>query len=376
MEYREFGKTGVKVSILGFGAMRLPMYEDNGKQLVREEESLKMIIRSFELGINYIDTAFTYCYEQSETIVGKALKIWRNRNKNSGIYIATKLPTWKITKSSDFWFYLEKQLTRLDVERIDFYHFHHLTEDSFEEKIIKLNIINEARKARDQNMIRHISFSFHDSPEILKKIIDTGFFETVLCQYNILDQSNSEAIEYAHSKGLGVAIMGPLGGGRIKDVEFFKQELGNKKSHINELALKFVFSNKNISVALSGMENIEMVEENLKTANGIYTLTKKESTIIDKFLSQKEVGELIPCTNCKYCLPCPNSVSIPKILKLMNYYTITGLRENARWQYRDIVIDNKGNLADSCTECGECEEKCPQGIKIMDKLKESHKALN
>ncbi len=134
MEYREFGKTGAKVSILGFGAMRLPMYEDNGKHLVREEESLKMIIRSFELGTNYIDTAFPYCYEQSEAIVGKALKIWKSKNKQSGIYLATKLPTWKITKTSDFWFYLEKQLARLDVGCIDFYHIHSLNEDYFEEK--------------------------------------------------------------------------------------------------------------------------------------------------------------------------------------------------------------------------------------------------
>lgn len=375
MEYREFGKTGTKVSILGFGAMRLPVYEGNGKNLVREEESLKMIIRSFELGTNYIDTAFPYCYEQSEAIVGKALKIWKNKNKQPSIYLATKLPTWKITKTSDFWFYLEKQLARLDVGCIDFYHIHSLNEDYFEEKIIKLNMEKEVQKAKDQKMIRHISFSFHDSPEVLKKIIDVGFFETVLCQYNILDQSNSEAIEYAHSKGIGVAIMGPLGGGRIKDVEFFKQELGSKKGHVNELALKFVFSNKNISIALSGMESMEMVEENLKTANGAYMLTEKESAIINKFLSQKELGELIPCNNCKYCLPCPSDVNIPKILKLMNYYTVTGLKANASWQYKDIVLDNTSKLADSCTECGECEEKCPQGIKIVDKLKESHNTL-
>lgn len=375
MEYREFGKTGAKVSILGFGAMRLPMYEKNRRHLVREEESLKMIIRSFELGINYIDTAFPYCYEQGEAIVGKALKMWKSKNKQSIIYLSTKLPTWKIIKTSDFWFYLEKQLARLDLGCIDFYHIHNLTEDYYEEKIIKLNIKKELLKAKDQKMIKHISFSFHDSPEVLKKIIDTGFFETVLCQYNILDQSNSEAIEYAHNKGVGIAIMGPLGGGRIKDIEFFKQELGSKKGYINELALKFVFSNKNISVALSGMENIEMVEENLKTANGTYALTKKESAIIKKFLSQKELGELIPCTNCKYCLPCPNDVNIPKILKLMNYYTVTGLKENASWQYKNIVLDNISKLADSCAECGECEEKCPQRIKIMDKLKESHKAL-
>ena len=375
MEYREFGKTGAKVSILGFGAMRLPMDEVNGKHLAREEESLKMIIHSFELGINYIDTAFPYCYEQSEAIVGKALKIWKSKNKQSTIYLATKLPTWKITKTSDFWFYLEKQLARLDVECIDFYHIHHLTEDYFEEKITKLNIEKEILKAKDQKMIRHISFSFHDSPEVLKKIIDVGFFETVLCQYNILDQSNSEAIEYAHSKGVGIAIMGPLGGGRIKDVEFFKQELGSKKVNVNELALKFVFSNKNISIALSGMESMGMVEENLKTANGAYVLTEKESAIINKFLSQKELGELIACTNCKYCLPCPSDVNIPKILKWMNYYAVTGLKGNASWQYKDIVLDNTSKLADSCTECGECEEKCPQGIKIVDKLKESHNAL-
>jgi uncharacterized protein len=380
MEYRDFGKTGIKVSILGFGAMRLPMDETDGKHIVKEEESVKMILRAFELGVNCIDTAYPYCYNQSEAVVGKALKIWKNKkikgSKGNKIYLSTKLPVWKITKTSEYFKYLEEQLKVLDVDCIDFYHFHSLNEENFNEKVLKFKLIKEALKAKGKGLIKYISFSFHDTPEVLKKIIDTGFFDTLLCQYNILDRSNEETISYARQKGVGVAIMGPQGGGRLHAMDFLKKDLEAADSSIAEMALKFVFSNENISIAFSGMENIEMVEENIRIANKkSFKFNDTEIRIIKKILKQKTTGKLIPCTNCSYCMPCSNNVAIPKIFKIMNYCIITGLKGNASWQYKNIAIDSQNNLADACSECGECEEKCPQKIKIVDKLKEAHKVL-
>ena len=209
----------------------------------------------------------------------------------------------------------------------------------------------------------------------MKKIIDTRAFEVVLCQYNILDRTNEEAICYAFEKGLGVFVMGPLGGGRIKDLGYFRKKLAGSVNKIHQLAFKFVFSNPNVSVAFSGMESLEMVEENLVIANSYKNFTDIERKIITKFINAKRVAELIPCTNCQYCIPCPGDVAIPQILKIYNYYTLTGLQGNSAWQYGNIPLDGAGKQADFCTECGQCEEKCPQKIGIINKLKEAHRIL-
>ncbi len=395
MEYREIGKTGKKVSVLGFGAMRLPMSGTGSDKTVCEDESVKMIHRAFELGVNIIDTAYPYCSNQSEKVVGKALNAWKKITVKTGhgrdfpdskeaktapgngkIYLSTKFPTWLAGKKSDFRFYLEEQIKSLDGNHIDFYHLHTLNDEYFTEKVLKLGLLDEALKAKEEGLISHLAFSFHDSPDVMKKIIDTNVFEAVLCQYNILDRANEEAICYAVEKGLGVFVMGPLGGGRVKELGYFKEKMSGSVSKIHELAFKFVFSNPNISVAFSGMESLKMVEENLAIANSYENFTDTERKIITKFIDAKKVEELIPCTNCQYCLPCPADVAIPGILKTYNYYLLTGLLGNSAWQYRNISpADGTGRQADSCTECGQCEEKCPQKIRITDKLKEAHKIL-
>ncbi|MBM3713899.1 MAG: aldo/keto reductase, partial [Actinobacteria bacterium] len=262
MKYRIFGNTGIKVSILGFGAMRLPEEEINGKYYVKEKESIEMINTAFKLGVNYIDTAYPYCHNQSEFIVGKALKGWRDK-----VYLSTKMPTWMVEKSSDYRRFLEEQLKKLNVDYIDFYHFHALDDDRFKNKVLKYNLLNEAQKAKDEGLIKHISFSFHDTPDVMKKIIDTDIFESVLCQYNLLDRINEKSMAYAKKKGLGVTVMGPVGGGRITALGFLKDSIEERIRSLPELALIFVFSNKDVSVALSGMENINMVKENAKIAS-------------------------------------------------------------------------------------------------------------
>jgi predicted aldo/keto reductase-like oxidoreductase len=370
MQHRSFGNTGIKVSILGFGAMRLPEKKINDKYYVKEEQSVKIIHRAFDLGVNYIDTAYDYCHGQSELIVGKAIKGWRDR-----VYLSTKMPTWMVKKTGDYFRFLEEQLKKLGVDYIDFYHFHALDKDCFENIVLKYNLLDQALKAKDKGIIGHISFSFHDEPRVMKKIIDTGVFESVLCQYNLLDRVNSEAISYAREKGLGVAVMGPVGGGRITALDFILDSLEEKVGSLPQLALKFVFSNKDVSVALSGMENMKMVSENTRIASQPYRFTDDENRILENLLSDDKIKRLIGCTNCRYCMPCSSNVAIPDIIKTMNYYMITENKDNAILQYRRISSNDIGELADACTECGECEEKCPQQIKVIDKLKEIHRTL-
>ena len=399
MEKREIGKTSKKSTILGLGAMRLPMKEIDKKKVPREDESIEIILSAFELGINIIDTAYHYGYRQNEVVVGKALKIWKEKNRNKNIYLSTKFPTLLAKKQSDYRYFLEIQLEKLGVDSIDFYHFHGLNEEYFNEKVLKFNLISEAEKAKHEGLIKHISFSFHDTIEVMKKIIDTGVFDAVLCQYNILDTTIADGIKYAKKKGLGVFTMGPLGGGRIKSMEYFEDIFGGDIGKIHEIALKFVFSNRDISVAFSGMEDLIMLEENFKVADNFTgQLTNDEQRILHNFLSQKKIADLIPCTNCKYCLPCPNDVAIPKILRISNYNKLTGLDANASWQYKNIPFNDdniKGDdfyyrynnknvdlknitpsrsnkLADACTECGQCEKQCPQGINIIKEIKEAH----
>ncbi len=377
MQYRDFGNTGIKVSILGFGAMRLPEEEIKGKYHIKEEESIKMIQRAFELGVNYIDTAYVYCHNHSEFVVGKALKGWRDK-----VYLSTKMPTWMVEKTGDYRRFLEEELERLKVEYVDFYHFHALDEDRFKNTVLKHNLLKEARKAKDEGLIKHISFSFHDKPEVMKRLIDMGIFESVLCQYNLLDKSNEEAMDYAQSKGLGVAVMGPVGGGRLVVSDILKQAIGPDVKSTPELALRFVFANKNVSVALSGMENIEMVEENIRVASLSEPLSNKQLQIMENFIEKRKKKEEIPCNSCGYCQPCPHNVAIPEIFQLMNYYTVYGLKEYACKEYQNIGVGtlesgdkDERKQADACEECGECEEQCPQKIKIMEKLKEIHEIL-
>ncbi len=374
MQYRKFGNTGVQISALGFGAMRLPEVEEkDGTFRIDEEKALAAINQAFELGVNYIDTAYGYCHGNSETVVGKALKGWRDR-----VYLSTKMPTWMVKKTSDYRRLLEEQLKRLDVDCIDFYHFHALSRERFDDIVLKHNLLDEAQKAKDEGLIKHISFSFHDEPEALKELVDIGIFSSLLCQYNLLDRANEEAIAYAHAKGLGVVIMGPVAGGRLAaSSQAVQQLLGERTVSSPELALRFVLANPGVSCALSGMTSAEMVADNVRAASVETPLTSEELHRINLALEENERLAELYCTGCDYCMPCPNDVNIPLNFRLMNYHRVYGLTEYARDEYQKIGNneDNKGRKAEECIECGLCEDKCPQKIQIRRQLKETAAAL-
>lgn len=373
MQYRVLGKTGIKISTLGFGAMRLPQINADGKTVFDVEDSIRIIHRAFELGVNYIDTAPYYCDTQSEIIVGKALKGWRDK-----VYLSTKKPI-EDDSGKHYRERLEKSLKQLDTEYIDFYHMWGIDWDTYVNKIdVKGGPLSEALKAKEDGLIRHLSFSFHDKPENMIKIIDTGYFETVLCQYNMLDRSNEEAIAYAHEKGLGVIVMGPVGGGRLGAPSEVISKLipGGSKSNA-ELALRFVISNPNVTCALSGMGSMRMVEENTEVASNEQKLSNEEINAINAAMEQnKKLSELY-CTGCNYCMPCPQEINIPLNFQLMNYHRVYALTDYARDEYQKIgnVEWMKGKKAEECIECGLCEEKCPQKIQIRKQLKETAKAL-
>ncbi|GBC96411.1 General stress protein 69 [bacterium HR16] len=364
MEYREFGKSGVRISRLGFGAMRLPMTEVNGQRVVDEEKAIAMIHRAFELGVNYIDTAWFYCDGQSEIVVGKALKGWRDR-----VYVSTKYP---IGNEKGYRELLEIQLRKLDTDHVDFYHFHGIGE-WFLTHERRDEFIREALRAKEEGLIRHISFSFHDKPEVMMRLIDLDIFSSVLCQYNLLDRANEDALAYAKSKGLGTVVMGPVGGGRLAGLPRETAErLGIRVHSSAELALRFVFANRNVDCALSGMSTIEQVEENAAIAANMSPLSPHEVAAINAAMDENKRLADLYCTGCNYCLPyCPEEVNISHIFQAMNYYRVYGLKDYAREHYNAIGSQwVKGKKADACLDCGECELHCPQHIPIREQLKE------
>jgi predicted aldo/keto reductase-like oxidoreductase len=366
MQYRDFGNTGLKISALGFGSMRLP--EKDGH--VEQDKAIEMIRRAFELGVNYIDSAYFYNNHESEIVVGKALKGWRDK-----VTVSTKNPD--SSAEADKWrSVLDEQLKKLDVDRIDVYHFHGINWNVFEEKMTRPNgCLKAARKAQDEGLFTHLSFSFHDKPENLIRLVDTGEFTSVTCQYNLLDRANEPGIARAHEQGMGVVIMGPVGGGRLgSPTPELMELLPAGTSSSAEIALRFVLSNPNVSCAISGMENLQMVEENCATASREEPLSAEErATIVAAFEEKKKLADLY-CTGCGYCMPCPHGVDIPANFSLMNTYRIYGLLDHAREEYQGWRTDEKHTAA-FCQECEECEPKCPQKIPIIAQLKETEEAL-
>ncbi len=372
MQYRKLGNTGFDISAVGFGAMRLPEYEKDGKWYMDEETSVKAVHTAFELGVNYIDTAWGYSNENNQYLVGKAIKGWRDKIK-----LSTKLPIWLMKKEDDFWQLLEEQLRRLDVDRIDFYHLHALDKDRFENLVLGLNVLDNMEKAKQQGLIAHKSFSFHDKPEVMKPIIDTGAFETVLCQYNLLDRSNEQMIDYAAGKGLGVIVMGPVAGGRLAAGSEVLQNMVKSASGTPEIALRFVLANKNVSCALSGMENITMVEENVEIGNrSADELSADEWKQIAGTLEEMKALSDLYCTGCDYCQPCPKDIRISKLFTFYNYHKIYGITDFAKNRFAKLGGgDEWGGDPKDCIDCGACVKKCPQGIKIPEKIREAVNAL-
>lgn len=360
MQYRVFGNTGFKVSALGFGAMRLPQ---------DEAEAITVIRRALDLGVNYVDTAPGYMDGTSEITVGKAIKGYRDR-----IYLSTKNPI-ENASGADWRKRLENSLRKLDTDYIDFYHMWGINWGTWENSInVPNGPLEAAYKAKEEGLIRHISFSFHDKPENLIRLVDTGVFETVLCQYNLLDRGNEKGIAHAKSKGLGVVIMGPVGGGRLGyQSDIIRQMIPGGTKTSAELALRFVLSNENVSIALSGMGSTQMVEENVATASREEPLSAEEKTRLAEALEQvRRLSELY-CTGCNYCMPCPNGVKIPDNFSAMNYHRVYGLTDMAKGNYRHLK--EKNGHAEACIECGVCETKCPQKIPIIKQLKETAQAL-
>jgi len=382
MQYVNFGKIGVKVSRLGMGCMRLPSFQKDGKTVYDEEKSIALIHRAMELGVNYFDTAPYYCDTLSEVIVGKALKGGRREK----IYLSTKNPI-ENNSGDDYEKRLESSLKKLDTSYIDFYHFWGISLKTFTETVkAKDGPLERAKKLKEQGVIKHISFSFHDHDarekegdnliEILKR--GEGVLESVLCQYNLMDRNKEGGLALAHEMGLGTVVMGPVGGGRLgAPSKVILDLLPGKVTSSAELALRFVLANANVNIALSGVSAMEQLEENARVTDNTTPLSAAELEQIETMMKENERLAGLYCTGCKYCMPCPFGINIPEVFKIMNYHRVYQLTDYAKKNYAEIGKSPwmKYENASACTQCGECEKKCPQGIPIREQMKETHRIL-
>ncbi|WP_434296530.1 aldo/keto reductase [Clostridium sporogenes] len=371
MLYRKLGKTDEEVSILGFGCMRLPI-TNNDPAKIDEKEAIKQIRYAIDNGVNYIDTAYPYHEGASEFLVGKALKDgYRERVK-----LATKLPSWLIKSREDMDKYLNEQLEKLQTDHIDFYLLHALNKEDWE-NLKKHNVFEFLDKAIEDGRIKYAGFSFHDELPLFKEIVDAYDWTFCQIQYNFIDenyQAGTKGLKYASQKGLAVIIMEPLRGGNLaRVVPDDVKKLWNK-AHIKrspaQWGFRFLWNHPEITVVLSGMEKMDHIKENIRESNNGYanSLTEKELQLINEVKEIYISRIKVDCTNCRYCMPCPFGVNIPKNFKYLNMASIYSDVKKQEKKY--VTHLNKNEKASNCRKCGKCEEACPQNIKIRNMLEE------
>lgn len=391
MKYRKMGSLGWEVSALGFGAMRLPVNEETKE--VNEKEAIEMIRYAIDNGVNYVDTAYPYHDGISEVVVGKALK----DGYREKITLTTKLPMWLVNDPNDINYFLSEQIERMGTTP-DIYLFHGLNKDRFQ-KIKDLSLIEKMEEAKANGLIKYIGFSFHDSIDVFKEIIDSYEWDCCQIQLNYTDvsyQAGLEGLEYANKKGIAVIIMEPLRGGKLTipedkliNMPDIKKVLDDSeiKRSMADWGLQYLWNRPEVSVVLSGMSNLQQVKENVKSANtsGINLLNEDEMQIIINLQQSFEKYQLIPCTSCGYCMPCPSGVSIKNVLYLMNEIAYWGEKGKQRiGSFYDHMAktqeeleerNSKGLEAEGsallCIECGECLDKCPQQIYIPKYMKQA-----
>ena len=378
MKYRKFGKLDWEVSTLGFGIMRLPVV-NNDYGNIDEQEGIRMIRYAADFGVNYIDSGYGYHNGNSEVVIGKALKDgYREKVK-----VATKLPCWLVNSPNDFDRFLNEQSKRLQTEKIDFYLLHGLNKVEWT-KLRKLGIIEWAERAIANGRIGYFGFSFHDSFEVFREIIDS-YNNWTFCQiqYNYMDekfQAGTRGLEYAHKKGLAVVVMEPIRGGRLTRLPEIVAKVWAEapvQRTPQEWALRWVWNHPEVTLALSGMAKMEQVVENVAYAEHSQpdNLTADELALIgrvrDIYLSLSPVS----CTGCRYCAPCPNGVDISRIFDLYSGAIVYSDATGPRKMYSNQEMFKEEQRADKCIKCEQCLEKCPQKLPIPELLEKAHAFL-
>ena len=374
MQYRN-GRHGERLSVLGYGCMR---FSKNGAS-IDIDKAEKEILEAYEGGVNYYDTA--YIYPGSEAALGEILERNGIRDK---VFIATKLPQYMIASRKAVDRYFNEELSRLRTDYVDFYLMHHLTDIAQWQRLKDVGIEEWIADKKASGEVRNIGFSYHGNSDNFLKILNDYDWDFCQIQYNYLDETSQAGViglKAAAEKGIPVIIMEPLRGGKLVNM---LPEAAKKAIEANprgwtaaQWGLKWLYNQGEVTVVLSGMNSIEMVRENLKTASEseVGHFTESDFGFIEELKREIKAREKIGCTGCRYCMPCPKNVDIPGIFRCWNAM-YTESKRGGRSQYvQTVALTKEPSFASQCIGCGKCEKHCPQSLPIREKLKEADRDL-
>ena len=374
MQYRK-DKYGNEISVLGFGCMR---FRRKGAGIDMEQAE-QQLVAAIENGVNYLDTA--YIYPGSEAAVGEILAKNDLRDK---VYIATKLPHYLIKSRKDMEKKFAEELKRLQTDHIDYYLMHMLTDVLTWEKLKQIGILEFLEEKKQSGAIRQVGFSYHGGSDMFCKLVDAYGWDFCQIQYNYMDentQAGRKGLRYAHEKGLPVIIMEPLRGGKLAN-DLPKEAVAAFAEHPAGYtpagwAFRWLWDQKEVTCILSGMNSMEMLEENLTTANSaqIGDFGEAEQEMLQKVVKAINAKMKVGCTGCGYCMPCPKGVDIPGMFAAYNRRYSEGKFAGLREHFMCSAVRKESTAAYHCIGCGKCESHCPQGIPIRQKLKEAGKEL-
>ena len=374
MQYRE-DKHGNRLSILGYGCMRFTKTAG----IIDLEKAEKEIMAAIQGGVNYFDTA--YIYPGSEAALGTILE--RNGVRDR-VNIATKLPQYLVQSGSAFDRYFNEELKRLRTDHVDYYLLHQMADYAQWEKLKRLGIVEWIAEKKRSGAIRNFGFSYHGTSAHFLKILAAYDWDFCQIQYNYRDENTQAGVvglKAAAERGIPVVIMEPLRGGKLVNLlpETAKKIIAADERGWTpaEWAFRWLYNQPEVTVVLSGMNSLEMVEENIRTASDAHAgdFTERDFALLRKVEEQIKLKEKVGCTGCQYCMPCPQGVDIPTAFRCYNAM-YSESKWSGRFQYAVTVsFARDPAFATKCIGCGKCEKHCPQGIPIREKLKEADKAL-
>ena len=374
MNYRK-NRYGDDISILGYGCMRFT----SSIRGIDIDKAEKEMMAAYNRGVNYFDTA--YVYPGSEATLGEVLSRNGIRDK---VKIATKLPHYLINSRQAIDKYFDEELRRLKTDYIDYYLMHHMTAMNQWEKLLSLRITDWIAEKKKSGQIKNIGFSYHGNTHDFLAILNAYDWDFCQIQYNYVDehsQAGLEGLKAAAEKEIPAIIMEPLRGGKLVGLlpNKAKKLIAEQKTGYTpaEYGLKWLWNQSEVTCVLSGMNSLEMVEENCRIASEATAgcFTQDDFKVIEEVKKIIKETELVGCTACRYCMPCPKGIDIPSLFRIYNMTTIDG-KKAARFEYaQNIGLKKEPAFATQCIGCGKCEKHCPQNIPIREKIKEADSVL-